>query len=165
MVWLAAILVASAGASVFCPSARGAEEDRPTTIRVGAYENPPKVYANREGIVVGIFPDILDTIAHEQGWRLEYVFGTWEECLRRLESNAIDVMVDIAFSEERAEKYLFSDKTIFVNWATVYTRNGFSAESLLDLKGKKVATVRSDIHTIGKNGIRQLDKDFNLGLT
>ena len=49
--------------------------------------------------MVGIFPDILDTIAYEEGWRLEYVFGTWSQCLERLEKNQIDIMVDVAFSE------------------------------------------------------------------
>ena len=142
-----------------------AAEPPPLTVRVGAYENPPKVYTNREGIVVGIFPDILDTIAHEQGWRIEYVFGTWEQCLERLENNEIDIMVDIAFSKARGEKFLFSDEAVFLNWAAVYTKSGTSAESLLDLKNKTVAVVKADIHTVGENGIRQLDKNFDLGLT
>ena len=119
------------------PVAVGATQHAPMTIRVGAYENPPKIYTNREGVVVGIFPDILDRIAAEEGWKLEYVFGTWAQCLKRLEENQIDIMVDIASSEERRRKYDFSEVTVFLNWGAVYTRDGMEVESLLDLRGKK----------------------------
>ena len=146
------------------PSVSAAEKPL-TTVRVGIYENPPKVYTNQDGIVVGIFPDIVDTIAHEKGWHIEYVFGTWEECLRRLESNAIDIMVDIAFSSARDKKFIFTDESVFLNWAAVYTKNGTTVESLLGLKDKTVAVVNADIHTVGDNGIQQLDKNFELNLS
>lgn len=157
--WLATLIPAA------IPIAAGAGLNPPMTIRVGAYENPPKVYANREGIVVGIFPDILDTIAHERGWQLSYLFGTWEECLRRLSNHEIDVMVDIAHSPARGEKFLFTEESIFLNWAAVYAGKGVSVESLLDLRGKSAAVVKADIHTVGEKGIQQLDRDFDLGLT
>jgi len=147
------------------PATNGAAQHTHMTIRVGAYENPPKIYTNREGLVVGIFPDILDRIADEEGWKLEYVFGTWAQCLKRLEENRIDIMVDIAASEERKQKFDFSDETIFLNWGAVYTRRELSIESLLDLHGKTVAVVEEDIHTVGEHGIRKLDESFNLDLT
>jgi ABC-type amino acid transport substrate-binding protein/signal transduction histidine kinase/CheY-like chemotaxis protein len=137
----------------------------PITVRVGAYENRPKIYTNTRGAVVGIFPDILDTIAYEKGWRLQYVFGTWVQCLNRLEKNKIDIMVDVAFSEERNKRYDFSDEAIFLNWGTVYTKYGFTVESLLDLRGKTVAVMQGSIHTEGKDGIKSLAEKFNLGLT
>ena len=146
------------------PVAVGATQHAPMTIRVGAYENPPKIYTNREGVVVGIFPDILDRIAAEEGWKLEYVFGTWAQCLKRLEENQIDIMVDIASSEERRRKYDFSEVTVFLNWGAVYTRDGMEVESLLDLRGKKIAVVEADIHTVGDHGIRTLDESFSLDL-
>jgi ABC-type amino acid transport substrate-binding protein/signal transduction histidine kinase/CheY-like chemotaxis protein len=137
----------------------------PLTVRVGAYENHPKIYTNTQGTVVGIFPDLLDTVAYEEGWRLQYVFGTWLQCLDRLENNEIDIMVDVAFSEERSKRYDFSNETIFLNWGTVYTRDGFSVESLLDLRGKTVAVMRGSIHTQGSEGIKSLASKFDLSLT
>lgn len=149
----------------FVSTTNGSAQHTPMTIRVGAYENPPKIYTNREGLVVGIFPDILDRIAAEEGWKLEYVFGTWAQCLKRLEENRIDIMVDIASSEKRKQKFDFSDETIFLNWGAVYTRRELNIESLLDLHGKTVAVVEEDIHTVGDQGIRKLDESFNLDLT
>jgi len=134
------------------------------TVKVGVYENPPKVYTNASGDVAGIFPDILEVIAGEEGWHLEYVHGTWEEGLKRLSLGEIDVMVDIAFSKERADTMSFGKENIFLNWGSIYTREDLVVESLVELKGKTVATVKGDIHTVGENGILKLNERFDLGL-
>jgi ABC-type amino acid transport substrate-binding protein/signal transduction histidine kinase/ActR/RegA family two-component response regulator len=139
--------------------------DAPLTVRIGAYENHPKIYTNSQGMIVGIFPDILDTIAYEEGWRLQYVFGTWAQCLDRLEKNEIDLMVDVAYSDERNKRYDFSDETVFLNWAALYTKSGFAIQSLLDLRGKTVAVMRESIHTEGSDGIKRLASKFDLDLT
>ncbi len=137
----------------------------PLVVRVGAYENHPKIYTNPHGAVVGIFPDILDAIAYEEGWRLQYVFGTWPQCLDRLEKKEIDIMVDVAYSEERNRRYDFSNESVFLNWGTVYTRDGFRIESMLDLRGKTIAVMRGSIHTEGHDGIKSLASQFDLRLT
>jgi ABC-type amino acid transport substrate-binding protein/signal transduction histidine kinase/ActR/RegA family two-component response regulator len=139
--------------------------DEPLTVRVGAYENRPKIYTNAQGVVVGIFPDILDTIAYEEGWRLEYVFGTWSQCLERLEKNEIDLMVDVAYSDERNRRFDFSDESVFLNWGSLYTKSGFALQSLLDLRGRTVAVMRKSIHTEGSGGIKTLASEFDLELT
>ena len=81
----------------------------PLIIRVGAYENQPKIYTDESGKIVGLFPDVLTYIAQKEGWVLKYVHGTWSQCLERLEKNEIDLMSDVAFSEKRAQKYNFSN--------------------------------------------------------
>ncbi|MBI9091469.1 MAG: transporter substrate-binding domain-containing protein [Desulfobacterium sp.] len=133
-------------------------------IKVGAYENPPKIYSDTKGEALGIFPDILEVIARQEGWQLKYVFGSWEQCLNRLKNNEIDIMVDIAHSAERENHFIFSKENVILNWGTVYTSKEFKAESLLDLKGRTVAIVREDIHTVGESGIIKLAKKFNLNL-
>lgn len=40
----------------------------PTLIRVGVYENPPKVMLNEQGAITGIFGDLLNHIATQEGW-------------------------------------------------------------------------------------------------
>ncbi len=77
----------------------------PLIIRVGAYENPPKIYTDETGAIVGLFPDVLNYIAEKEGWKFNYVHGTWSECLDRLEKNEIDLMVDVAYSEERGSLF------------------------------------------------------------
>lgn len=146
----------------FIPFPAFGSQEKPLKVRVSSYENHPKIYTNENGVLAGIFPDILEDIAIREGWELEYVRGTWPQCLERLESNEIDIMVDVAFSEKRNAKYEFSQETVFINWGTIYTKKGFSVESLLDLRGWKVATMKESIHTEGEGGIKSLAETFEI---
>ena len=114
----------------------------PLTIRLGVYENSPKVFSNNTGEIVGIFPDLLETIAQRENWQIKHIPCKWTQCLEKLESAEIDVMVDVAYSKNRAEKFYFTNETVFINWATIYSQQGLNLESLLDLQGKKVAVMK-----------------------
>lgn len=137
----------------------------PLTIRVGVYENQPKVYTDNTGEIVGLFPDVLSYIARKERWQLTYVHGTWRECLENLENNRIDILVDVAYSGERAEKYLFTRETFIVNWGVVYTHEKRKITSFIDLNDKKVAVMKGSIHTDGDSGIKSIAAKFDLNCT
>jgi len=126
------------------------------TVRVGIYENHPKLFTLEDGTADGFFPVLLDSIASLEGWSLEYVPGSWSDCLLRLESGEIDIMPDVAFSEERAASYYFGEETVLSNWAEVYSPDGIRLESLLDLEGMRVAVMTGSIHYTGEGGIVEL---------
>src|SRR5512145_1526350 len=44
-------------------------------VRIGIYENAPKVFMDESGKPSGIFVDIIEHIAKIEGWKLEYVAG------------------------------------------------------------------------------------------
>lgn len=145
-----------------CPALHAAPRSQRTLVRIGTYDNAPKAFRNASGQVIGIFPDILKYIAREESWEIIWVDGTWQQCLQRLGNGDIDIMLDVAFSQERQEKYDFTQETVFVNWGTVYTQRGITIESFLDLKGKKIAVMRGSIHTDGEAGIKALLKEFGV---
>ncbi len=134
----------------------------PLIVKVGYHENPPKLFNINLGTPQGIFAEILEDIADKENWHLQWVPGSWQEGLTRLESGEIDIMPDVAYSLQRAEKYTFSDEPVLINWAVLYTRSGLHMHSLLDLDGKKIAVMRGSIHTDGPEGIRNQVKEFNL---
>ncbi len=131
-------------------------------LKVGAYENRPKIYMSEEGRYRGLFPDVLNSIAKQENWEIKYVPGSWNECLSRLENNEIDIMVDVAFSNEREEKYNFNAETFLVNWATIYSVNGKIVESFVDLKGLRIAVMDGSIHTDGEGGIKRILREFDI---
>ncbi len=137
----------------------------PLIVRVGAYENNPKIYTDKSGNIVGLFPDVLDDIARKEGWQIQYVHGSWTECLNRLKTNEIDMMVDVAYSKKRAQDFAFNNETFLVNWATVYSSKNEHVDSLVDLKGKKVAVMKGSIHTEGEGGIINLLARFDIPCT
>ncbi len=53
--------------------------------------------------------------------------------------------MDIAESEGRAELFDFNKEIIFSNWAIVYVQKNSKSQSILDLKGKKIAAMKGDI--------------------
>ena len=44
------------------------------------------------------------------GWKFEYVKCDWSNCFDKLENGEIDIMGDISYTDERAQKMLFSDE-------------------------------------------------------
>ncbi len=134
-------------------------------VRVGFYDNPPKLFYDAQGIPRGIFPEILAVIAKEENWRIKWVPGTWLQGLANLESGSIDILPDVAYSLKKAGKYCFSEEAVFVNWGTLYARSGLLITKIPDLAGKRVAVMRGSIHTDGEEGIRNLVRKFNISCT
>ena len=115
------------------------------TVKVGIYKNKPKVFVDSAGEPQGFFIDILNYIASKEGWQLDYVTSTWEKNLEKLEKAEIDLLLDIAKSEGRAESFDFNNEIIFSNWAIVYVQEDSKTQSILDLKGKNIAAMKGDI--------------------
>ncbi|TFF88107.1 MAG: transporter substrate-binding domain-containing protein, partial [Promethearchaeota archaeon] len=96
-------------------------EEYELELKVGYYDNKPKVYEDDEGNVKGIFPEILEYIADQEDWKIEWVYGSWEECLDRVENGKIDIMVDVAYSENRSQLYDFNSVEVLSNWGIIYS--------------------------------------------
>jgi PAS domain S-box-containing protein len=139
--------------------------DDSITLRVGIYENNPKIFTAPNGDAAGFWPDIVEYIASEEGWEIEYVPGSWAQCLNRLENNEIDIMPDVAYTEERAALYDFSNEAVYVSWSRVYTREGIDIESILDLEGKAIAVLRGSVNYEGPDGIKTLVSEFDVNCT
>jgi PAS domain S-box-containing protein len=147
---------------VFCIAVSA---DDSTSIRVGVYENRPKIFTDEKGTVSGFWPDIIEYIASEEGWDIEYVHGTWAQCMERLVNGEIDVMPDVAFAEERNELFDFSTETVYVSWSRVYTKKEADIQSILDLEGKNVAVLEGSINVEGPEGIKVLARAFDVSCT
>lgn len=129
-------------------------------VRVGVYENPPKIFIDDKGKPSGFWPDILGYMASTEGWEIQYVKGTWSECLHMLEKNEIDVMPDVAYSEERQQLYDFSHEVVYTSWSKIYRRPGTDIQSIIDLEAKTIAVLKGSINVEGVEGIKKLVKSF-----
>ncbi len=112
---------------------------------VGLYENAPKVYTAGNGRPAGLFVELLDEIARREGWRLRYVPCQWADCLERLERGEIDLMPDVAFSAERAQRFAFHRASVANSWSQVYAHPDLVIQSINDLAGMRVAILRGGI--------------------
>ncbi len=139
--------------------------DSPLTVKVGIYNNEPKIFMDEQGNPSGFWVDIIEHIASQEGWEIQYVPGTWQECLTRLENGEIDMMPDVAYTEERAKKYEFSREPVYTSWSTVYVRPNSRIECILDLEGKNIAVLKGSVNVEGPEGIKQLTRSYNINCT
>ena len=141
-----------------CISAQSLENP----IKIGVYDNPPKIYSDEQGNVKGLWADITGYIAEKEGWEIKYIDGSWSEGLSRLESGEIDVMMDVAVSDKRKGIYDFNQETMIVNWASVYAKKGSKIKTIYDLEGKKIAVLEKGIHYSGPLGMKNILKALGI---
>ena len=115
-------------------------------VKVGVYSNKPLVFQDEKGEFQALTIDVLRYIAGQENWDLQFVPGTWTECLQRLEKGETDLQVAIAVSDERKKIFSYPEQTMITNWGRLYRHPGTAAESLLDLDGKSAAFLEKDIH-------------------
>jgi diguanylate cyclase (GGDEF)-like protein len=129
------------------------------TLTVGVYDNQPGVFSDPDsGQIKGFYIDILEEVAKKEGWKLNYQFDSWANQLKRLEKAEIDLLVAIAFTQERAKLYDFTNEMALSNWGQAYT-NDNKLQSVLDLSDKQIAGVANDIYS---TSFSQLLKGLNI---
>lgn len=116
---------------------------RADSIRVGVYDNPPKIGIDENGRAVGFFPDLMRLIAEREGWHLNFVPCNWTDCLDAVETGNLDLMMDVAYSANRAAHLRFNKVVVLSNWSRVYTLPDSHIRSILDLDGKRVGVVEN----------------------
>jgi PAS domain S-box-containing protein len=136
-----------------------------TPIRIGSYDNPPKISLSENGEMVGFWPSILKQIASQENWEIIWIHCNWDECLQKLENNEIDIMPDVGWSTVREQKYLFTKEPVLISWARVYVRQGSEIQTILDLNGKRVAGLKGSLNFDGPEGMKAISKQFGVEIT
>lgn len=145
---------------LFLEAAYAGADER--VVKVGIYENAPKVFTAESGNPAGIFIDIIEYIAREEGWNLVYISGTWAEGLDRLSKGEIDFMPDVAFSAEREKNFFFHKVPVLSSWSQVYSASGAKIQSILDLDKKKVAVLDGSVQ---QTAFAKLAGSFGLNIS
>lgn len=132
----------------------------PLELIVGYYDNPPLCY-EKNGQVVGIFPELFSNIAKEEKWDLKYKKFVFAEGLEKIYSGQLDIFVAVAETPQRAEKATFNGETVLYNWGEIYVRKSSNIENIEDLKNKTIAVVKEDVYFLG---FKEILKDFDLAV-
>ena len=130
------------------PSPAQAEDDStPETVRVGWYEDSYHI-TGANGERTGYAYEYEQAVAGYTGWSYEYVKGNWDELLNMLADGKIDMMASLSYTDERAQKMLFSELPmgqekyyLYVNLAD----GSISASDLSSLNGKRIIVMASSV--------------------
>ena len=152
--------------SVHCWAAEtnqdGTQAKEQKIIRIGSFEDTFN-YVDQNGVRRGYGYELMQALAGYTGWKFEYVKCDWSNCFEMLENGEIDVMGDISYTDERAEKMLFSDEPMGEEKYILYTDLSNIDIGMSDFKsldGKRVGVLMDTEPEImlteweNKNGIQ-----------
>ncbi|MCK9214563.1 MAG: EAL domain-containing protein [Rhodoferax sp.] len=120
--------------------------DAPTrTVRVGVYENAPKLFLGKGGQPSGILGDVLMAMAELERWQVVAVPCEWQACLNALGRGEIDLLPDVAYNEQRAKLFDFHQVPALLSWSQLYKRKGDPIQTITDLQEKRIAIVAGSV--------------------
>ena len=131
------LLLALCAAAPF--PARAQEADK-NVVRVGWYEST-YCYRDRYGERRGIAYEYQRRIAAHTGWTYEYVEDSWPNLLQMLIDGEIDLLSDVSYKEDRADKMLFPALAMGAESYYIYIdadNTTISSEDLQSLSGKRI---------------------------
>lgn len=110
-----------------------ANSEEITRIRVG-YMNHPGFIVKDGDEYKGYFAEYLEEICKYTKWELEYVSAPWNEQLDKLENGEIDLVGMAQYSQEREERFNFTNNSIGIFQAMLVTLpeeiNGIEANAM-----------------------------------
>lgn len=119
------------------------DEKQSQIIRVGSFEDTFN-YVDKNGVRRGYGYELMQALAGYTGWKLEYVKCDWSDCFDKLENGEIDIMGDISYTDERAQKMLFPDEPMGEEKYILYADLSDTDIGMSDLKsldGKRVGVL------------------------
>lgn len=126
---------------MYCPvSASDINQNK--TLKVGVYQNRPKIFVNQNGEPDGIFIDILKEIALKENLKFEYVISDWSVLLNMLSSGEIDILPDMAYTAKRDSMFNFNHLSVINTWLEVFTTRINNIQSLNELQGKRIGLLK-----------------------
>ncbi|NMC99146.1 MAG: transporter substrate-binding domain-containing protein [Bacteroidales bacterium] len=131
-------------------------------IKVGVYDNPPKIFMNKNNKPEGFFIDIIQAIAKNENIKIEYVYGDWSDLSEKLKKGEIDVLPDMAYSKERDSIYSFNKLFLLSSWLEVYVLEKSKINHLGDLRNKKIGVLNGSIQEEYLQN--EFQKQFNINL-
>jgi len=115
-------------------------------VKIGAFNFYPAIFQDTDGKIKGFYVDAFKEIEKNENLQIEYVFGTWDEGLERIKNDEVDMLVSVAYTDERALFMDYSSMSLLTVWGEVYVANSSEIDGILSLNEKTVAIMKSDVN-------------------
>ncbi len=131
------------------------------SIEVACFEKDRMVIFEN-GDVKGFAVDVMDYIARQEGWQIEYLPVSLPESIQMLSTGEADLILTLGHTEERDQRFDFSEEVLLTTWGRVFTHEEADIVSILDLDGRNVGYVDdSFFYPIMQGLSRQFEIDCN----
>ncbi len=134
--------VFTAGLAGAVPADELADIQNAGEIKVGVEGTyPPFTYHDEAGELTGFDVEIAKAVAEKLGVEVSFTESDWDSLLAAVDSGRLDTVInDVSVTDERKEKYDFSNAYFYISRQVVVKTGNDSIKSLEDIRGKKVAT-------------------------
>ncbi len=132
--------------TLLLPVAANAQESE-RIVRVGWFESPFNL-ADSLGRRSGYAYDYQQKIAGYTGWKYEYVEGSWPDLLQMLVDGKIDLLSDVSYTDERAERMLYSSLPMGGEEYYLFASPGhqeFTPDDYATFNGKKIGVNKGSV--------------------
>lgn len=113
-------------------------------VRVAAFSAKPLIFIDSDNRARGISVDLINRIAEENDWDVEYIAGSWDSGLQRAKTKQVDLITSAMFTEERDRFLDYAAEPYFTVWSAVYAAADTPLKTILDLNDKTVAIMKGD---------------------
>ena len=117
-------------------------------VRIGWYETPFNVM-DKAGRRSGYAYEYQQKLAAYSGWNFTYVKGSWSELMQKLFDGEIDMMSDVSYTEERAEKLLYPELPMGTEEYCIFIVPGnrdITSQDYSTLNGKRIGVYKNSVH-------------------
>ncbi|MCD8131968.1 MAG: transporter substrate-binding domain-containing protein [Lachnospiraceae bacterium] len=133
----------------------------------------PWSYHDEDDNLVGFDADVARAIAAELGVEVTFIEGDWDSLLAGLDAGRYDLVANgVEYTEERAEKYDFTDPYAYIRTALIVRSDNEDITSFEDLDGKTTAnSIASTYMDLAESygaevtGVDSLDETLELVLS
>lgn len=122
-----------------------ADSTSKTIIKVGYIDYENFIKKDASNVYSGYGVEYLNKISAITGWKIEYVYDSWENQLESLKSGKIDFVIQAQKTKEREKTYLFSDYSFGAESSILYSKQNDSRYYFNDYQsfnGMKVAVLK-----------------------
>lgn len=123
--------------------------------------NIPFVYLNEKGSPIGFDIDIMQAIADDQKFHVDYEVTVWHALMDDMANNQADLgLASISITEERKQKYQFSEP-YFQSQLAVLTKSGQKIDKSSDFsafRGQKIGVKKGTIADVTAQNLKLTTK-------
>ncbi|MBR1709862.1 MAG: EAL domain-containing protein [Clostridia bacterium] len=118
-----------------------------TVVRVGWFESPFNS-TDSNGRRSGYAYEYQRKVAAYTGWDYTYVNGSWSDLLQMLENGKIDLLSDVSYTDERAQRMLFSEYSMGTEEYCIFiasSNSDITPEDYSTLNGKRIGVNKNSL--------------------
>lgn len=115
-------------------------------VRVWVFPFMPGIYQDTDGKAKGFFVDMIQEVATQEHWRLEFQSGTWAEGLERAKAGEVDLLTSVAYTEERSRFLDYGKQSAYTVWSILYAHPKANIQGIFDVRDRRVGVMKNDVN-------------------